>query len=114
MPVRTPSGSELSACPERATRQFTRRPGDPGPAKALPGRPGVLGRELFIGGKPGATVVALDKITGKEVWRALGEQITNSSPIIIQAGGKRQLIVWTHESVASLNPPARCTGSNAS
>ena len=59
---------------------------------------------LLAGAKPGACVLALDKKTGKEVWKALAESISNSSPIIIKAGGKRQLIVWTGESVTSLDP----------
>ena len=59
---------------------------------------------LFIGGRPGACVLALDKESGKEVWRALGESVTNSSPIVVTAGGKRQLIVWTQESVTALDP----------
>jgi outer membrane protein assembly factor BamB len=61
---------------------------------------------LFIGGKPGACVVALHKDTGKEVWKALEESLTFSSPIIISSGGKKQLIVWTQESVTSLDPAA--------
>jgi outer membrane protein assembly factor BamB len=59
---------------------------------------------LFVGGKPGACVVALDKRSGQEAWKALDESVTNSSPIIVTAGGKRQLIVWTGESVTSLDP----------
>jgi outer membrane protein assembly factor BamB len=59
---------------------------------------------LFIGGKPDACLIALDKDTGKEVWKALDESLTFSSPIVISAGGKRQLIVWTNESVTSLDP----------
>jgi outer membrane protein assembly factor BamB len=59
---------------------------------------------LFIGGKPGACVVALHKDTGKEVWKALDESLTFSSPIIINSGGKRQLIVWTQQSVSALDP----------
>jgi outer membrane protein assembly factor BamB len=59
---------------------------------------------LFIGGKPGACVVALHRDTGKEVWRALEESLTFSSPIVISSGGKKQLIVWTQESVTSLDP----------
>ena len=59
---------------------------------------------LFTGAKPGACVIALDKNTGKEVWKALDESVSNSSPLVIRAGGKRQLIVWTCESVTSLNP----------
>jgi len=59
---------------------------------------------LFAGGKPGAYVMALDKQTGKEVWKALDEAVSNSSPLVIVAGGKRQLMVWTDNSVTSLNP----------
>ncbi len=61
---------------------------------------------LFIGGNPGAGVVAFDKDTGREVWRALNESLTFSSPIVIASGGKKQLIVWTQESVTSLDPAA--------
>ena len=59
---------------------------------------------LFTGGKPGACVVALDNKTGKEVWKALDETVSNSSPLVLTAGGKRQLIVWTGEAVTSLDP----------
>ncbi len=64
---------------------------------------------LFIGGKQGACVVALDKDTGKEVWKALDESLTFSSPIVVSSGGKKQLIVWTQESVTSLDPAAGTT-----
>lgn len=59
---------------------------------------------LFIAKKSGACVMALDKVTGKEVWSAIDERATNSSPVIISAGGKKQLIVWTTDSVTSLEP----------
>jgi outer membrane protein assembly factor BamB len=59
---------------------------------------------LLTGGKPAACVVALEKNSGKEAWRALGESVSNSSPIVVTAGGRRQLIVWTGESVTSLAP----------
>ncbi len=70
------------------------------------GSPLIEGNLLILsaGGKPGASVIALDKRTGGEVWKALNETASNSSPLIITAGGRRQLIVWTDESVASLNP----------
>jgi outer membrane protein assembly factor BamB len=64
---------------------------------------------LFMGGKPGACVIGLHKDTGKEVWKALDESLTFSSPIVISSGGKKQLIVWTHESVTSLDPAAGTT-----
>jgi outer membrane protein assembly factor BamB len=68
--------------------------------------PLIEGNLLIVceGGKPGACVIALDKRTGKEVWKALDESMSNSSPLVIAAGGQRQLIVWTGASVTSLNP----------
>lgn len=60
---------------------------------------------VVIGGKPGACVVAFDKRTGVEAWRALDDPPRAfSSPIVISAGGERQLIVWTPSAVTSLNP----------
>src|SRR6185369_4196159 len=59
---------------------------------------------LMLGGKGGAGIVALNRNSGDEVWRALDEAVTWSSPIVINAGGVRQLIVWTQQSVSSLNP----------
>jgi outer membrane protein assembly factor BamB len=60
----------------------------------------------FVGGAPDARVVAFDKITGEEVWRALPSEgdLGVAQPIIIEAGGARQLIVWNPEEVASLDP----------
>lgn len=59
---------------------------------------------LMVGGKNGAGIVALDPKGGREIWRALDEGVTWSSPIVINAGGTRQLIVWTQQSVSSLDP----------
>ncbi len=53
---------------------------------------------------PGPCVVALDKNSGKEAWKALDEPTTFSSPIVVTAAGKRQLIVWTQGWVNSLDP----------
>lgn len=59
---------------------------------------------VFTGAKPGASLLALDKHTGKEIWKALDDLVSNSSPIIITAGGRKQLIVWSNSSLASLDP----------
>jgi outer membrane protein assembly factor BamB len=64
---------------------------------------------LLVGAKPGASVIALDKATGKEVWKALDEGPTASSPIVVEAGGARQLIIWTDRSVTALNPATGIT-----
>ncbi len=59
---------------------------------------------LVIGGKPDAGVVALHKDTGAELWHALDEASANSSPIIVEAAGRRQLVVWTQQSLSALDP----------
>ena len=49
--------------------------------------------------------MALNKLTGEPIWTALPAKTPGySSPIIIEAGGARQLIVWTPESLNSLDP----------
>jgi len=60
---------------------------------------------ICLVGGAGTGVVAFDKETGHELWRALSAKEPGySSPIIIQAGGQRQLIVWSPEELAALNP----------
>ncbi len=60
-----------------------------------------------VGGRPDAKIVALDKLTGKELWRALSSEKSEpgySPPVIVEAGGVRQLIYWNPEAVVSLDP----------
>lgn len=59
---------------------------------------------VVTGAQPGACVLALDKHTGETVWSALDDGISNSSPIVVDAGGTRQLIVWSGDAITSLNP----------
>ncbi len=60
----------------------------------------------LVGGSPDAKTVAFDKLTGEEVWRALNATSAPGydPPIIVEAGGVRQLIVWHPMAVASLDP----------
>lgn len=71
------------------------------------GHPLVDGDKLIclVGGK-GSVVVAFDKLTGKELWKALStsEEAGYCPPSIIEAASKRQLIIWTPDSVNGLNP----------
>ena len=59
-----------------------------------------------VGGDPDAKVVAFDKVTGAEVWRALENtsETGYSAPIVIDAGGVRQLILWHATAITSLAP----------
>ena len=59
-----------------------------------------------VGGEPGGLIMAFDKRTGAEVWRALDVvgEMGYGQPILIDAGGARQLIVWHAAALVSLNP----------
>ena len=59
---------------------------------------------LLIGGSGRACIVALDKRTGQERWRALGDRASYSAPIIIEQGGKKVLVCWTGDNVVGLDP----------
>lgn len=62
-------------------------------------------RLLCLVGGSNSTVVAFDKDTGKELWRALNaSEAGYSSPILFQAGGKRQLVVHHPDGAAGLDP----------
>ena len=62
-------------------------------------------RLICLVGGAEATVFAFDKETGRELWRALPPcEPAYSTPVIIEAGGARQLLVWDSESVSSLDP----------
>ena len=59
-----------------------------------------------VGGLPDALVVAFDKYTGEEQWRAIevGVEMGYAQPVIYEAGGARQLIIWHPQALTSLNP----------
>lgn len=56
-----------------------------------------------VGGEK-ACLVAFDRRSGKELWRALDDKASYSAPIIISQAGKRVLVCWTGESISGLNP----------
>ncbi len=55
---------------------------------------------VMVGARPDS----YDKQTGKKIWSALDESATFSSPVVIAAAQTRQLIVWTIQSITSLDP----------
>jgi outer membrane protein assembly factor BamB len=57
---------------------------------------------LHIGGRGGACIVALDKGTGKEVWKALNDRAQYTTPVLVEQGGKPVLICWTGDSASGL------------
>lgn len=78
------------------------------PSWGMSGAPLVDGNRLIclVGGEPDAKMMAFDKHTGEEIWRALSSdwEPGYSQPIIIEAGGTRQLIAWHPRDISSLNP----------
>jgi outer membrane protein assembly factor BamB len=57
-----------------------------------------------MGGRPDACIVAFDKTTGIEVWRALSDKASYSAPILINQAGRRVLVCWTGDHLAGLAP----------
>jgi outer membrane protein assembly factor BamB len=58
---------------------------------------------LHIGGSDGASVLALDKNSGKEIWRASDDKISYSAPLLIRQAGKPVVVVWTAENLNGLD-----------
>ena len=78
------------------------------PVYGIASAPLVDGDRLIalVGGEPDALVVAFDKHTGEELWRSLPvrSELGYAHPVIYEAGGVRQLIIWHPEALASLDP----------
>jgi outer membrane protein assembly factor BamB len=79
----------------------------PPPIWGFCGHPLIDGQKLIclVGGK-GSTAVAFDKDTGRELWKALDSKpdAGYAPPTLITAGGKRQLLIWTPETLNGLDP----------
>jgi outer membrane protein assembly factor BamB len=78
------------------------------PTWGIASAPLVDGDRLIaiVGGQPDAKVIAFDKMTGKEIWRALPSDFEQgySQPVIVAARGTRQLIIWDPTAVVALDP----------
>jgi outer membrane protein assembly factor BamB len=70
------------------------------------GHPLLDGHRLIcIVGGEGSVAVAFHKDSGQELWRSLSAREAGyCPPSLIEAGGRRQLIVWHAESLNGLNP----------
>lgn len=70
------------------------------------GHPLVDGQKVItISGGAGSVAVALNKDTGATLWRALDNKEQGyCPPSIIEAGGKRQLLIWHPKSLNGLDP----------
>jgi|GEM_PF-191773 len=59
---------------------------------------------IVMPGGPNGSVAAFDRLTGKLAWKALGDVGGYSSPIAGNPGGVRQIICFTGEGLAGLDP----------
>lgn len=62
-------------------------------------------RLITLAGGDGSLVVALNKDTGKEIWRAVSaSSIGYCPPVIYTVGTTRQLVIWQPEAICGLVP----------
>jgi outer membrane protein assembly factor BamB len=59
---------------------------------------------VMIGGKDNACLMAFDKVTGREKWRALKDGVSYSAPMVIDQAGKRVLTCITDQRIVGLDP----------
>ena len=75
------------------------------PIWGIAASPIVVGDRLILQiGAKDAGVIALNKNTGQEIWRALDDRGQYSSPVLVKQNGNDVVICWTGDSVAGLNP----------
>ncbi len=55
-------------------------------------------------GAVGAGIIAFDKNTGKEVWKATNHDASYASPVVAAIDGVRHLLFFTREGLVSLDP----------
>lgn len=68
--------------------------------------PLVEGRLVLVNvGAKGAGIVAFDKETGKEAWRATSDEASYSSPIAATVDGQRCAFFFTRAGLVVLDPP---------
>ena len=87
------------------TVSFKERFGSELPQWAFSSAPLVFGELLIVevGGKDGPAVAAFNKATGDVVWTAHEGELAYSSPIAIDFGGVRQIVVMTKGEVFALD-----------
>ena len=59
---------------------------------------------LNIGGEAGAGIVALDKNSGKLLWKTLDDEASYSSPVMATLQGKRRAVFFTRTGLAVVDP----------
>ncbi|MCC6537255.1 MAG: PQQ-like beta-propeller repeat protein [Bryobacterales bacterium] len=85
------------------TVDFVKQHGGSVPHWGYSESPLIEGKLLIVTpGGSGASVVALDKLTGKLVWKSQSDEAAYSSPVAATVGGVRMAIVFTASGVMGL------------
>ncbi len=68
--------------------------------------PLVLAGRVIVstGGKPGRALVAYDRNTGEPVWASGNGGLAYSSPVLVNLGGREQIVVMNKESATGHDP----------
>jgi outer membrane protein assembly factor BamB len=76
------------------------------PEWGFAGSPLIDGDRLIVhlGGKDGACVLALDRLTGRELWRSLDDPAGYCTPAIFDTPAGRVLVLWTPKHIHALDP----------
>ena len=65
----------------------------------------VEGNLVFLaGGGAGESLIGIDKLTGKTVWKAHDEKMTHANPVPATIHGVRQIIFFTQSGLVSVAP----------
>ena len=76
------------------------------PVWGISGSPLIVGSNVVfhVGGSEGACIVAIDRESGKEAWRALDDRAQYAAPVLMEHNEQKSIICWTGDSIASLDP----------
>lgn len=87
-------------------KSFKKDYGATTPMWGFAAHPLIDGKRLYITpGGADAFVVCLDKAMGKELWRGLtAKDAGYCPPTMIEVGEKKELVIWTPETLNGLNP----------
>jgi outer membrane protein assembly factor BamB len=59
---------------------------------------------IHTGAVPDGCYIALDRRTGRQVWRSVDDRCGYCTPIIIQHNNQPQLVCWTPSNIRGLDP----------
>jgi outer membrane protein assembly factor BamB len=76
------------------------------PIWGISSAPLVFGELLIthIGAAGGACILAVDRSSGKEIWRSMNDRAQYSAPILMQQANQAVMVIWTGDHIAGLDP----------